>query len=155
MSNDTHAHTHNHGHSAEEATQIIASHDLRVTSQRVIVLEAMMREPNDVNANALFERLRKDHPKLGLATIYRTLSTLAEAGVLDRLHHGADGACFRYCEPGHHHHLTCRSCHAVVELRDCDLDAWARKIARKHGFSEVEHRMELDGLCRTCRDAAA
>jgi Fur family ferric uptake transcriptional regulator len=137
-------------HTTQELGELLASHDLRVTEQRLVVLGAMMHEFNDVTAQALHARLREQHPKLGLATVYRTLSTLAEAGVLDRLHHDDGGACYRYCAPGHHHHLVCRDCHAVVELRDCDLDSWAKKVARQHGFRQVEHTVELQGTCRSC-----
>lgn len=129
---------------------VLAAHQLRITDQRTIVLEALAAEPNDVTAQTLHERLRRQHPKLGLATVYRTLNALADAGVLDRLHHGSDGVCFRYCGPGHHHHLTCRACHAVVELHGCDLGEWARDIGQHHGFRDVEHSVELVGICDAC-----
>lgn len=137
-------------HTTDELAALLASHQLRVTEQRIIVLDAMMHERNDVTAQALYARLRTQHPKLGLATVYRTLATLADAGVLDRLHHDDSGTCYRYCEPGHHHHLVCRTCHAVVELRDCDLDTWATRVGRKHGFKNVEHAVELEGTCGQC-----
>lgn len=134
--------------------ELLAGHGLRVTEQRMVVLQEMMRERNDVTAQDLHARLRPHYPKLGLATVYRTLSSLAEAGVLDRLHHDDGGACYRYCEPGHHHHLVCRNCHAVVELRDCDLDRWAADIGKRHGFSGVEHTVELAGTCTSCAAAS-
>lgn len=140
-------------HTTDDLAALLASHELRVTGQRLVVLDAMMHEHNDVTAQTLHARLRERHPKLGLATVYRTLATLAEAGVLDRLHHDDGGACYRYCEPGHHHHLVCRDCHAVVELRDCDLEGWAARVGRKHGFSDVEHAVELEGRCGECSGA--
>lgn len=137
----------------DASADIIAAHGLRVTEQRVVVLDAMRAEHNDVTAQSLHERLRPAHPRLGLATVYRTLNALADAGVLDQLHHGAEGSCFRYCAPGHHHHLTCTVCHRVVELRDCDLGSWAQGIADAHGFADVEHQVELRGTCAECRTA--
>lgn len=131
---------------------MLAGHGLRVTEQRLVVLGAMLIERNDVTAQSLHERLRLEHPRLGLATVYRTLASLADAGVLDRLHHSHGVACYRFCEPGHHHHLTCRSCHAVVELRDCDLGGWASRVGSQHGFHSIEHSVELEGLCGRCAD---
>jgi len=142
-------------HTHDDLAALLASHDMRVTAQRLVVLDAMLREPNDVTAQTLHERLRPDHPRLGLATVYRTLASLADAGVLDRLHHSHGAICYRYCEPGHHHHLICRNCHAVVELRDCDLDEWANRVGSKHGFRRVEHSIELQGLCDSCDEPTA
>ena len=144
-----------HASADDDSPTILAAHGMRVTDQRVIVLDAMRAEHNDVTAQSLHERLRPMHPKLGLATVYRTLNALAQAGVLDQLNHGHDSACFRYCSPGHHHHLTCRTCHRVVELHDCDLGEWSRRIADTHGFAEVEHQVELVGTCAECRSGAA
>lgn len=143
--------SHAHQHSTDPA-EILASHGLRTTGQRLTVLQAMLAEANDVTAQRLHERLRPSSPSLGLATVYRTLNALADAGVLDRLQHGSSGACFRYCDPGHHHHLRCRVCHTVVELRDCDLDGWAERVGKAHGFHDIQHSLELDGLCSNCED---
>lgn len=135
--------------SSHTPQELLQAQGLRVTTQRVIVLAAMMEEPNDCTAQSLFERLRPENPTLGLTTVYRTLNALADGGVVDRLHHG-DSACFRYCAPGHHHHLTCRKCHTVVELRDCDLAQWAEQQGARHGFSHVSHAVELEGICARC-----
>jgi Fur family ferric uptake transcriptional regulator len=134
-----------------DATTVLTSHGMRVTGQRITVLDAMIGEQGDTTAQALHERLRRTNPTLGMATVYRTLNALADTGVLDRLHHEGTSTCFRYCAPGHHHHLTCRSCHAVVELRDCDLAGWAQHVAAAHGFAAAEHSVELSGICAACR----
>jgi len=141
-------------HAPQDPAGILAAHKLRVTEQRVTVLTAMLAEPNDVTAQGLYERLRPASPNLGMATVYRTLNALADAGVLDRLHHDASAACYRYCTPGHHHHLTCRACHTVVELRDCDLKAWTTRLGRRYGFRSVSHSLELEGICNACHRAA-
>ena len=131
------------------AEAALRDHGLRVTDQRVIVLEAMMLESGDATAQALHERLRLRHPKLGLATVYRTLGSLVDAGVLDTLQHG-HGICYRWCAPGHHHHLTCTQCHAVIELRDCIVDGWADTVGARHGYTGVQHSVELTGTCPRC-----
>jgi Fur family ferric uptake transcriptional regulator len=138
-----------------DAATVLAQRGLRVTNQRVVVLEAMMAEPHDITAQALHERLRPTHPQLGMATVYRTLNALADAGALDRLHHDGASTCYRFCAPGHHHHLTCRSCHAVVELHDCDLAPWVQRIAASHGYTDARHSVELSGFCAACAAAGA
>ena len=140
---------------SNDAGDVLAQRGLRVTGQRIVVLEAMMAEPHDITAQALHERLRPLHPQLGMATVYRTLNALADAGVLDRLHHDGASTCFRYCTPGHHHHLTCRSCHAVVELHDCDLAPWVARMAGAHGYVHALHSVELSGICAACAEGGA
>ncbi|MBC7460469.1 MAG: transcriptional repressor [Thermoleophilia bacterium] len=140
---------------ATNSTEVLVAHGLRVTAQRITVLDAMIAERDDTTAQVLHEQLRRAHPNLGMATVYRTLNALADAGVLDRLHHEGTSTCFRYCAPGHHHHLTCRACHAVVELRDCDLASWAQHVAAAHGFSAAQHAVELSGICATCQARGA
>jgi Fur family ferric uptake transcriptional regulator len=87
---------------------------------------------------------------VGLATVYRNLQRLADAGEADTLRRESGEVAFLMCGRGHHHHLECRSCGRVERVRDCSLDEWARAVGRRHGFSEVEHRAELVGLCTTC-----
>lgn len=136
----------------EAARQELQRQGLRATSQRAIVLAEMMGRHDDTTAQALHERLRPAHPSLGLATVYRTLNTLAEAGVLDAMQHG-HGTCYRWCAPGHHHHLTCVRCHRIVEVRDCAVGEWAERVGAERGFSGVRHVVELTGVCPACHAA--
>ncbi|MEO6867744.1 MAG: transcriptional repressor [Gaiellales bacterium] len=132
-----------------QARAELQSHSLRATSQRMLVLTELMRTKQDATAQELHTQLRRAAPSLGLATVYRTLGKLVEAGVLDALQHG-HGTCYRWCAPGHHHHLTCVRCHSVVELHDCGVGAWADEIGATHGFTQVRHMVELSGLCASC-----
>ncbi|MCW2955804.1 MAG: Fe2+/Zn2+ uptake regulation protein [Thermoleophilia bacterium] len=136
----------------QDAATLLRDHGLRVTDQRVEVLDALAGAAGDATAQSLHEVLQSTGSKVGVATVYRTLAALAESGVIDALQHGAS-TCYRLCAPGHHHHLTCERCHAVEELHDCDLDDWTRRVARRHGYVGVSHTVELRGTCRTCRTA--
>ena len=70
---------------------------------------------------------------------------------IEALTHHAGELCYRLCGGYHHHHLVCTGCHRVVELRDCDLDPWVTRSARKHGFTATGHQVEIVGLCASCR----
>jgi Fur family ferric uptake transcriptional regulator len=135
----------------ESAIDVLSAAGVRPTRQRERVLSELMGERDDVTAQELHERLRSGGEKLGLATVYRTLGLLAEAGVIDVLSHRAGELCYRWCGQGHHHHLVCSSCHRVVELADCELDPWLERISRAHGFVTTGHRLEVSGLCGACR----
>lgn len=125
---------------------------VRATAQRVRVLEELAREHNDATAQELHRRMASDGERIGLATVYRALGALAEAGLVDTLAHGQSETCYRLCETGHHHHhLVCSSCHRVVELTDCSIGDWVTRAARAEGFEATEHRLEVTGLCSNCR----
>jgi Fur family transcriptional regulator, ferric uptake regulator len=135
----------------ESAIDVLSEAGVRPTRQRVRVLDELMGERDDITAQELHDRLRSGGEKLGLATVYRTLGLLADAGVIDSLSHRPGELCYRWCGQGHHHHLVCSSCHRVVELADCELDPWLERISRTHGFVTTGHRLEVSGLCAACR----
>ena len=133
------------------ASTLLGAAGLRPTRQRLAILDVLAREPNDVTAQELHDRLRARGPAPGLATVYRTLTRLADAGVVDVLVHRAGELCYRICGDGHHHHFVCSRCHGVVELADCRLEPWLDDVASEHGFSVTGHRVELEGICASCR----
>ena len=139
------------GRAEADAAALLDERGVRATPQRALVLAELLREPNDATAQELHERLRARGRRIGLATVYRSLSVLADRGLVDVLAHRPGEACYRLCGSGHHHHLVCSSCHRVVELSDCRLDPWLDTVAAEHGFGAVEHRLELSGLCAACR----
>lgn len=117
------------------------------TAQRRAIVTELRACDSPVTAQELHERL----DGVGLATIYRNLQRLADEGEADTIRRDNGEQAFLVCERGHHHHLVCRECGHVEDVRDCELDDWARRVARKRGFSDVEHRAELVGVCAVCR----
>jgi Fur family ferric uptake transcriptional regulator len=118
----------------------------RRTEQREAIVEALRGSDRAVTAQELHGQLEG----VGLATVYRNLQRLAEEGDADTLRRDNGEVAFLLCGRGHHHHLTCRLCGRVEQVRDCRLDDWARDVAAGHGFSEVEHHAELYGVCAPC-----
>jgi Fur family ferric uptake transcriptional regulator len=118
----------------------------RRTEQREAIFDALRASDRAVTAQELHAGLEG----VGLATVYRNLQRLADAGDADTLRRDNGEVAFLMCGGGHHHHLTCRECGRVEPVRDCRLDDWAREVAAGHGFSQVEHHAELVGLCAGC-----
>ena len=119
---------------------------MRRTEQRQAIMRALGESPRAVTAQELHARLGG----VGLATVYRNLERLARDGQADTLRRENGERAYLLCGAGHHHHLTCRVCGRVEQVRDCRLDDWASRVAESHGFTEVEHRAELVGVCRGC-----
>jgi Fur family ferric uptake transcriptional regulator len=134
-----------------EVADVLASAGVKPTAQRVEIAAELRREANDVTAQELHLRLRKRGRRLGLATVYRTLGTLADAGVIDSLAHQHGALCYRWCGKEHHHHLVCAECHRVVEVEDCRIGPWLDDLSAKHGFAVTGHEVEVVGVCADCR----
>jgi Fur family transcriptional regulator, ferric uptake regulator len=124
----------------------------RRTDARAKVIAAALRRRHPFTAQDLVQQLTPGG--IGRATVFRTLDLLVERQVLSRIHAIDDGArCVRYtaCAPTHHHHLTCRGCGRVEEIRATGLEARIARLARDHGYEALEHGLEVAGLCAECR----
>ena len=127
----------------------------RVTRQRTAVAEALIALDDFRSAQQLHEYLRAHGDSIGLATVYRTLQSLAEAHQVDVIRTGEGESLYRRCERReHHHHLVCRSCGATVEIDGPSVESWASRVGAAHGFSDIEHTIELFGTCEACRSSA-
>lgn len=135
----------------EAPERLLERRGLRPTPQRVGVLAELIKERDDVTAQGLHQRLRAEGARIGLATVYRTLAALREKGIVDTLSHHPGELCYRLCADEHHHHLVCTSCHRVIELGGCDLEPRLQQLAASHGFVATGHRLDVAGLCATCR----
>ncbi|HCX84735.1 MAG TPA: transcriptional repressor [Micrococcales bacterium] len=128
----------------------------RTTRQRTAVADLLDGVPDFHSAQDLHRMLHDRGERVALATVYRTLQVLTDLGEVDSVR-GPDGELrYRRCEAeAHHHHLVCRSCGTTVELDAAAVEAWAGGIARAHGFTDVEHTVELFGLCARCGSRSA
>lgn len=134
---------------------LIDSAGLRPTRQRVAILRAVAAERRPVTAQDLYARLRGARGSPGLATIYRTLGALTEAGVLRTFPAGEGEVAYRLCEPGHHHHLICEACGRIVEIPSCEVEEWASGVAERRGFTATRHQADIFGLCSDCQRPAS
>lgn len=125
---------------------------MRPTRQRAAVAAALGTGHAFRSAQELYEQLRAAGERVGLTTVYRTLQGMVSAGELDVLRTDDGEAVYRRCRTGgHHHHLVCRSCGTTVELAADEVESWTAKVAKRHGFSDVRHTVEVFGTCAGCR----
>ena len=125
---------------------------VRSTRQRSAVADVLRGQSGFHSAQEYFELLRNRGQRIGLTTVYRTLQALVASGDVDILV-GADGeARYRGCGQalGHHHHLVCRQCGRTVEIAATEVEQWASSVAVAHGFTSVDHTVELVGTCQNC-----
>ncbi len=127
----------------------------RPTRQRLAVAEVLATFSDFRSAQEIHDLLDRRGESVGLATVYRTLQRLAEAGEVDMLRTEDGEASYRRCSDTHHHHLVCRSCGATVEVDGPAVERWTRSIADEHGYTDVSHTLEIFGTCRRCRTLPA
>lgn len=141
----------------EEAKRLLKENGLKVTTQRILVLEAIAGVPDKhLTAEEIFALVKVDYPEIGLATVYRNIQLLCELHLIDRINF--DDGYVRY-EIGntqdreqkhHHHHLICRKCGKVISFRDDLLEELEEKITATTGFRIVDHEVKLYGYCVEC-----
>ena len=123
----------------------------RGTRQAQALAAALDGLPGFCSAQEIHAELRRKGETVGLATVYRHLQALTEAGHIDTIRDTGGETLYRQCGTSvHHHHLTCRTCGRSVEVEGRAVEQWAEKVAAEAGFTDVGHTVELFGLCPEC-----
>jgi Fur family ferric uptake transcriptional regulator len=102
------------------------------------------------SAQEIHDLLRHRGEAVGLSTVYRTLTAMAETGEIDVLRTDVGESVYRRCSTGHHHHLVCRRCGRTEEVEGPAVERWAERIGVEHGFVDVSHTLEVFGTCAAC-----
>lgn len=133
--------------------EFLQSKSLKCTAQRLLVLDVMLSGKEHRSVEDIHGVSRRSDPSIGLATVYRTLKLLEEAGLI--LSHTYDAGVVHYEAvdmQGHHDHLICQQCGAVVDVLDEDIECLQKGLAERHGYVLCAHRMYLYGLCPACQE---
>ncbi len=125
----------------------------RSTRQSGAVRNALVEAGGFRSAQDVYAALRAQGEPVGLSTIYRHLQAFADDGVVDVIQRPDGESTYRYCgEPGqnHHHHLVCRRCGRAEEIEGRAVERWATTTAEKYGYTDVDHTVEVFGVCADC-----
>lgn len=127
---------------------------LKNTPSRQAVLEVLAAAQGPISAEEVYRRILSGGdghpPAVSLSTVYRTLATLTQKGLLLRST-GQDGAlCYQLRDSRHRHYLVCTACGSTVPIQGCPLKALEETLREETGFSITGHSLELYGLCPRC-----
>jgi len=123
----------------------------RSTNQRSIIHAALAETATFVSAQDFHALLKEQGETIGMATVYRALQDSVLAGTADSIRSESGEMLYRHCaESGHHHHLICRRCGRTEEIRATSVERWALSAAKEFGYVDVDHHLELFGLCAPC-----
>lgn len=140
----------------QDFKELLKRNGLKVTTQRVAVLEALQNRPEEhLTVEEIYGLVKSEHPEIGLATVYRTVQLLCEFHFIDKLI--LDDGFVRY-EIGkkentghHHHHLICKNCGKVFSFEDDLLEDLEDTILRTMNFQVIDHEVKMFGLCSSCQ----
>ncbi len=124
---------------------------LKSTKQRYYIADTFFRTNTHISLDELFRKVRRKFPKIGFATVYRTMRLLTECGLAIERQFG-DGQT-RYenvPEDGHHDHIICIKCSRIEEFHNQKIEELQEETAKKLGFKVIRHKLELYGYCRNC-----
>ncbi len=126
---------------------------LKTTNQRNVILKAFLNSRSHCSTEDLYLKLRKKHPRIGYATVHRTLKLLAESGIAIEQHFGDGQARFEPARAdGHHDHMVCIKCGLIIEFEEPQIEELQKQVAEVHHFKISNHRHELYGSCFRCAD---
>lgn len=134
----------------------MSRHGLKSTRQRHTVAEVFFGTTSHLTIEDVLELVRKRDPRIGYATVYRTLKLLNEAGLADERHFGDGLARYEQADGSEHHdHMICTRCQKVIEFVDDEIERLQEAAAKRYNFRINRHRLELYGVCAECRKKAA
>jgi Fur family ferric uptake transcriptional regulator len=127
---------------------------LKSTAQRDDIARVFFAAEGHLSIDELYQAVRKVNPRVGYATVYRTIRLLKECGLAAERHFDDGQARYEPAEEeAHHHdHIICERCGKIVEFASQELERLQERIARFLGFTVSRHRMELYGICSECRE---
>jgi len=127
---------------------------LRLTGARRSVAELIDGREGPFTAADLLSDARSRGLGVGRATVFRSLDTFSELGVVERIDLPNGDYAYVGCEPTHHHHhVVCEQCGRTTEIDDAGIRDIVRSIERRTGYRIDSHRVELFGRCPTCAKA--
>lgn len=133
--------------------QWIKEQGLKATAQREDIAQVFFSTRRHLSVEELYGEVRRVNPRVGYATVYRTLKLLKECGLAAERHFADGQARFENLEPEHHHdHIICERCGRIVEFVQPQIEQLQEKVAQRFGFVATMHKMEIYGICQECRE---
>lgn len=141
----------------EHFKSLLKQNGLKVTTQRVAILEVLNNRPGKhLTAEEIYDYVKKKYLDIGIATVYRTIQMLSELNLIDKLNLGDGYVRYEISKTSkeetchHHHHLICLDCGSIFAFQDDLLETLEERIKETMGFEIVDHEVKLYGHCKKC-----
>ena len=123
----------------------------RLTPQRLMILSAIENSNNHISADEIYAQVRKKYPVVNISTVYRTLELLKRLNLVTETDLGEGRVRYHPAEKGHHHHLVCQECGAIIDLDESLLAPLERALLKEHRFKADLRHLAILGCCINCQ----
>jgi len=138
----------------EQFKSLIKSNDLKYTKQRELIVKFLYENDGHFTPEEISMELKNKYSSsnVGIATIYRTLLLLEDAGLVTSISFGVHGKKYEFGLKKHHDHFVCSQCGYIEEFYDDIIEQQQHEIAKRIGFRMTDHNMKLIGICKSCQE---
>ena len=123
----------------------------RLTPQRVMVLSALENSGNHISAEEIYAQIVAKYPQVNISTVYRTLELLKRLGLVTETNLWGGRVRYHPTAKGHHHHLVCQECGAIIDLDESLLSPLKSALLREYKFSADLRHLAIFGRCTNCK----
>jgi len=137
----------------ENFKKLLKLNNLKHTTQRELILEIIYDNSGHFTPEDIYNLIKENYPdvKLGIATVYRTLTLLEDANIVSSISFGTQGKKYEFGLKEHHDHLVCLECGGIEEFFDETIEKQQEAIAKKFNFKMTSHVMKITGICKSCQ----
>jgi Fur family ferric uptake transcriptional regulator len=132
--------------------QYLKENGLLYSKQREQILGTFMKAESHLAIDDIYNAVRKKNPRIGLATVYRTMKIICDCGLAREVDFGDSLRRFEHkYQRRHHHHLVCIKCGRIIEVRSNRIEGLQKKLAKQHDFTSTRDTMKIFGVCSKCQ----
>lgn len=122
----------------------------RLTPQRLMILSAIEESDSHISAEEIHARIVARYPNVNISTVYRTLELLKRLGLVTETDLGEGRVRYHPAEKGHHHHLVCQECGAIIDLDESLLTPLKSALLQEYEFVADLKHLAILGRCVNC-----
>ena len=123
----------------------------RLTPQRMMILSAIENSDDHISAEEIYAQVVAKYPHVNISTVYRTMELLKHLGLVTETDLGEGRVRYHSAEKGHHHHLVCQECGAIIDLDETMLASVKDILLREYKFMADLRHLAIFGRCVNCR----
>ena len=124
----------------------------RLTPQRMMILSAIENSDDHISAEEIYAQVVAKYPNVNISTVYRTLELLKRLGLVTETDFGGGRVRYHPAGKGHHHHLVCQECGAIIDLDESVLSSVKDVLLREYGFVADLRHLAIFGRCINCSE---
>jgi len=133
-------------------SQYLKDNGMLRSERRELILDVFLTTEKHPTVEDIYDLARKKDPRIALATVYRAMKVICDAGLATETGFGDGVRRFEHkYRHKHHDHLVCLQCGRVIEVVSAEIEDLQGRLAARHGFVPESHKMQIFGTCSKCK----